>query len=196
LVAAVRKKCGFVFEENLMLKTTALIIAATLVAILIYAASRPDTFLVQRGVSIKAPPEKIFALLSDFHRWQDWSPWEKLDPALKRSYSGTPSGTGTVYAWEGNNKVGAGRMEIMEALPPSTVIIKLDFVRPFEGHNIAEFTLQGQGGTTYVSWVMHGPSPYISKLIGIFVNMDSMIGKDFETGLANLKAIAEKPAAS
>lgn len=179
-----------------MFKTIVLPIAVVLAALLIYAATRPDTFLIQRGMNIKAPPEKVFAILGDFHRWEAWSPWEKLDPALKRTYSGTPSGTGAIYAWEGNSKVGAGRMEIVEALPPSVIIIKLDFLRPFEGHNIAEFTLQGQGDFTYVTWVMHGPSPYISKLIGIFMSMDKMIGKDFETGLANLKTLAEKPAAS
>ena len=179
-----------------MFKTIVLPIVVVLAALLIYAATRPDTFLVQRGVNIKAPPEKVFAILGDFHRWEVWSPWEKLDPALKRTYSGTPSGTGAIYAWEGNSKVGAGRMEIVEALPPSVIIIKLDFLRPFEGHNIAEFTLQGQGDFTYVSWVMHGPRPYISKLIGIFMSMDKMIGKDFETGLANLKTLSEKPAAS
>ena len=179
-----------------MFKTIVLPIVVVLAALLIYAATRPDTFLVQRGASIKAPPEKVFAILSDFHRWEAWSPWEKLDPALKRTYSGAASGTGATYAWEGNSKVGAGRMEIIEALPPNTIIIKLDFMRPFEGHNIAEFSLQGQGDSTYVSWVMHGPSPYISKLIGIFMSMDKMIGKDFETGLANLKTLSEKPAAS
>ena len=178
-----------------MFKTIVLPIIVVLASLLIFAATRPDTFLIQRGVSIKAPPEKVFAILSDFHRWEAWSPWEKLDPALKRTYSGTPSGTGTIYAWEGNSKVGAGRMEIVEALPPSVIIIKLDFLRPFEGHNIAEFTLQGQGDFTYVSWVMHGPSPYISKLIGIFMSMDSMVGKDFEAGLANLKNVAEKQTA-
>ncbi len=175
-----------------MLKIIVLPIVVVIAALLIFAATRPNTFLVQRGISIKSPPEKVFALISDFHRWEDWSPWEKLDPALKRTYSGTTSGTGAIYAWDGNSKVGAGRMEIVEALPPNTIIIKLDFLKPFEGHNIAEFSIQGQGGSTYVSWVMHGPSPYISKLMGIFVSMDSMIGKDFETGLVNLKAIAEK----
>ena len=179
-----------------MLKTIVLPIVVVIAALLIYAATRPDTFLVQRGTSIKAPPEKVFAVLSDFHRWEGWSPWEKLDPALKRTYSGAANGTGAIYAWEGNSKVGAGRMEIVEALPATAIIIKLDFLKPFEAHNIAEFSLQGQGDSTYVTWVMHGPSPYISKLIGIFMSMDKMIGKDFETGLANLKTLAEKPAAS
>ena len=176
-----------------MLKNMAIGIAVLLVAILVYATTRPGSFLVQRGISIKAPPEKVYAILGDFHRWQEWSPWERLDPALKRTYSGQPSGTGAVYAWEGNNKVGAGRMEIMQAAPSNLLLIKLDFLKPFEAHNIAEFTLQSEGGITYVSWVMHGPSPYISKLIGIFMSMDSMVGKDFEAGLANLKSVAEKP---
>lgn len=174
-----------------MLETIAIIIAVALAALLAYAAMRPDTFRIERATTIKAPPERIFAALNDFHRWQAWSPWEKLDPAMKRSLSGAASGQGAVYAWEGTGKVGAGRMEIMEATPSSKITIKLDFIKPFEGHNTAEFALQPQGDSTAVTWLMHGPSPYIAKLMGVFFNMDRMIGKDFEAGLANLKALAE-----
>jgi hypothetical protein len=117
---------------------------------------------------------------------------KKMDPAMKRTYSGAASGKGAVYAWEGNNKVGEGRMEITDVSPPSKVTIKLDFVKPIEGHNIAEFTLEPKGESTNVTWAMYGPSAYIAKVIGVFVSMDSMIGKDFETGLANLKTVAEK----
>jgi uncharacterized protein YndB with AHSA1/START domain len=177
-----------------MLKIVGIVIVVVLVvvgAVLIYAATKPDTFRIQRAINIKAPPERIFAILNDFRRWSAWSPWEKLDPELKRTYSGEASGKGAVYAWEGNRKVGAGRMEIIDAPPPSRVAIKLDFIRPFEAHNTAEFTLEPKGDATTVTWEMHGPNLFIAKVMSVFLDMDKMIGKDFETGLANLKAAAE-----
>lgn len=161
-------------------------------ALLIYAASRPDSFRIERSANIKAQPEKVFAFINDFHQWVAWSPWERIDPALKRTYSGAARGTGTVYAWEGNSKVGAGRMEIVQAVASSRITIKLDFIKPFEGHNTAEFALERNGAATTITWAMFGPSPYLSKLMGLFFNMDSMIGAQFEQGLANLKAVAEK----
>jgi uncharacterized protein YndB with AHSA1/START domain len=175
-----------------MLKTIAIVVVVLLAALLVFAATKPDTFRVQRATSIKAPPEKVFVLINDLHSWGAWSPWEKLDPAMKRTHSGAASGKGAVYAWEGSGEVGAGRMEIIEAAPPSKVKIKLDFLKPFEAHNIAEFTLEPKGDATEVIWAMYGPNTYLSKLIGVFVSMDSMIGKSFEAGLANLKAAAEK----
>ena len=175
-----------------MLKKIALVIAVAIAALLIFAATRPDTFRVERTARIEAPAEKIFPLIDDFHRWEAWSPYEKLDPGMKRTFGGAPAGQGATYAWEGNDKAGAGRMEIAESTPSSKIAIKLDFIKPFEGHNVAEFTLQPQGDATQVTWAMHGPSPYIAKLMGIFFNMDQMIGKDFETGLANLKTASEK----
>lgn len=175
-----------------MLKTIALVVVVLIVALLIYAATKPDTFRVQRSASINAPPEKIFPFINDFHSWIAWSPWEKLDPALKRTYSGAPNGKGTVYEWEGNHNVGKGRMEITDTAPPSKVVIKLDFMKPFEAHNIAEFTLDAQGNSTNVMWAMYGPTPYFAKVIHTFVSMDSMVGKQFEEGLVNLKTLAEK----
>jgi uncharacterized protein YndB with AHSA1/START domain len=175
-----------------VLKTIALIVVIALAVLLAYAATRPDSFRVERQATIKAPPDKIFAYLQDFHKWSEWSPWEKLDPAMKRTFSGTASGKGAVYAWEGNGKAGAGRMEILDAPQPVKLVIQLDFIKPFEGHNTAEFTLQAQGDMTQVTWVMHGPAPFISKLMGIFFNMDELIGNDFETGLAVLKSVAER----
>lgn len=175
-----------------MLKTIAIAVVALLAAVLAFAATRPDTFRVQRATSIKAPPEKIFALINDFHSWDAWSPYEKLDPAMKRTRSGAANGKGAVYAWESDGKAGAGRMEITESSASSKVAIQLDFAKPFESHNIAEFTLEPQGDATHVTWAMQGPSPYISKVIGLFFNMDQMIGKDFEAGLANLKTLTEK----
>jgi uncharacterized protein YndB with AHSA1/START domain len=175
-----------------MIKTILLVVILLVAAVLIFAATRPDTFRVQRSASIKAPPEKIFPFISEFDRWSAWSPYEKRDPAMKRTRSGPASGKGAVYGWEGNSQVGAGRMEITDTAPPSRVVIKLDFLKPFEAHNTAEFTLEPKGDATNITWAMYGPANYASKLIGVFMSMDSMIGKDFEAGLANLKSIAEK----
>jgi carbon monoxide dehydrogenase subunit G len=175
-----------------MIKIIAIIVAVLIAGVLILAATKPDTFRVQRGTSIKAPPEKIFAFINDFKRWDAWSPWEKKDPAMKRTFGAATSGKGAKYAWEGNKDVGQGSMEIAESSPPSKLTIKLDFVKPFEGHNIVEFTLAPQGDATNVTWAMQGDTPYFAKIIHVFMNMDSMVGKDFEAGLANLKAASEK----
>lgn len=175
-----------------MLKKIALAVLAIIVIILGMAAMKPDTFSVKRVVSIKAPPEKIAPLLTDFHQWASWSPWEHLDPAMKRTFSGAPSGKGAIYEWEGNKDVGKGRMEILDASTPAKTVIKLDFLQPFESHNTTEFTLVPQGDMTRVAWDMSGPMPFISKIMSVFASMDSMIGKDFEKGLANMKAAAEK----
>ena len=175
-----------------MLKTLAIVIVLAILGILAFALTRPDSFSVQRTATIHAPADKVFELINDFHRWSEWSPWEKLDPEMKRTFSGAAAGVGTIYEWTGNSKVGAGRMEILKTAPATRLDIKLDFIKPFEGHNIAEFTLTPKGDDTEVLWVMHGPAPFITKLMGVFVSMDSMIGKDFEAGLANMKAAAEK----
>jgi uncharacterized protein YndB with AHSA1/START domain len=175
-----------------MLKTLAIVVVIAIAGLLGFTATRPDSFSVQRTATIHAPADKVFGLINDFHRWGEWSPWEKLDPAMKRTFGGPAAGPGAVYQWTGNSKVGAGRMEILDAAPASKIEIKLDFIEPFEGHNIAEFTLAPQGENTDVVWTMRGPAPFISKLMGVFVSMDSMIGKDFEAGLANMKGAAEK----
>ena len=175
-----------------MLKTIAIVVVVLVGALLAFAATKPDTFRVQRAASIKAPPEKIFPLINDLHSWGAWSPWEKLDPAMKRTHSGAASGKGAVYEWEGNGEVGAGRMEIVEASSPSAVRIKLDFHKPLEAHNFAEFTLEPKGDATNVTWAMYGPNTYVSKLMSVFFSMDSMVGKYFESGLANLKVATEK----
>lgn len=175
-----------------MLKITAVVIVVLIAGVLIFAATKPDTFSVHRAAGIKAPPEKIFALINDFKRWDAWSPWEKKDPAMKRTWGATTSGKGAAYAWEGNNDVGQGSMEITDSISPSKIALKLDFVKPFEGHNIVVFTLEPKGDVTNVTWAMQGPAPFISKVMQVFCSMDSMVGKDFETGLANLKAAAEK----
>jgi uncharacterized protein YndB with AHSA1/START domain len=170
----------------------AIILAIAIAAILILAATKSDTLRVQRAISIRAPAETIFPLISDFHQWLKWSPYEEKDPAMKRSYGGADSGKGATYAWDGDKNVGSGRMEVLEAAAPSKIIIKLDFFKPFEGHNTAEFTMLPQGDGTHVTWVMHGPANFMSRLIQVFINLDNMIGKDFEAGLAKLKTITEK----
>ena len=175
-----------------MLKIIAILIALVVLGILVLAATKPDIFRVQRSTTIKAPPEKIFALINDFNAWTTWSPWEKKDPAMKRTFGTVTSGKGATYAWEGNKEVGQGRMEIAVSLPTSKVALKLDFVKPFEAHNQVEFTLEPKGDATSVTWNMQGPTPYFAKILHVFMDMDKMVGKDFETGLANLKAVAEK----
>jgi len=175
-----------------MWKIVLVVVAVLVVGVLVVAAVRPDDFSVQRSASIQAPPEKIYPMLADFRQWPAWSPWEKLDPEMKRTLGGPASGPGATYAWQGSSKVGAGRMEIKEVTAPAQVRIQLDFIKPFEGHNVTDFTLVPRGDTTEVTWLMRGPAPFVSKLMGVFVDMDKMIGKDFETGLANLKAAAEK----
>lgn len=176
--------------------STALVIGAlavvALVALLAHASSRPDTFRVQRSIRIQAPPEKVFAFLSDFRRWSAWSPWEGRDPAMRRTLSGAPAGKGSVYEWTGNSRVGQGRMEIIHSVPPAALRVQLDFIKPFQAHNVAEFVLSGSGGSTDVTWAMYGPAPFLSKLMGVFMSMDRMVGRDFEAGLASLKAAAEK----
>ena len=169
----------------------AIVLAIAIAIVLILAAAKPDTFSVRRAATVRAPAEKIFPLINDFHRWGTWSPYENRDPAMKRSYSGPANGVGAVYGWDGNNNVGAGRMEILDASAPAKIVIKLDFFKPFEGHNTAEFTMLPQGDATNVTWVMHGPASFMSKLMQVFMNLDRMIGKDFETGLANLKRLTE-----
>ena len=178
----------------------AVVLAVAIAIVLILAAIKPDGFSLRRTTIVKAPPEKVFPWINDFHQWKSWSPYENRDPAMKRSYSGAASGKGAVYGWEGNKNVGSGRMEILDTSVPAKIVIKLDFFTPFEGHNTAEFTMLPQGDaitatanvTTNVTWLMHGPAPFMSKLMQVFMNLDNMIGRDFETGLANLKKLAEQ----
>jgi uncharacterized protein YndB with AHSA1/START domain len=176
-----------------MLKIIGIVVAVLIVGVLVLAATKPDTFRVERSAAIKASPEKVFALINDFKAWSAWSPWEKKDPAMKRTFGATTSGKGATYGWDGNKEVGQGSMEITEAVPSSKIALKLDFLKPFEAHNLVEFTLTAQGDTTNVTWAMFGPANFMTKVIHVFMNMDKMVGPDFEAGLANLKAAAEKP---
>ncbi|HUD53395.1 SRPBCC family protein [Parvibaculum sp.] len=168
------------------------VLAAAVAALLVYAATRPDTFRYERRIGIKAPPEKIYPLIADFGLWRGWSPYENRDPEMKRSYSGTQGSVGAGYAWSGNKNIGTGSMKLVEAAPPSRLVMKLDFISPFEAHNRAEFTLTPKGDETEVTWAMYGPATFTSKMMGLVFNVDRMVGTDFETGLAALKAEAEK----
>ncbi len=174
-----------------MFKIIGLIIVLLVAGVLIYATTKPDSFRIERSTTIKAPPEKISAYLSDFKQWAAWSPWEGKDPAMKRTFSRAASGKGAIYGWEGNKNVGTGRMEILD-VQPQKVTIKLDFISPFEAHNTTEYSLAPLGDSTKVTWAMFGPSNYMSKVMSVFMSMDKMVGPDFEAGLAKLKTAAEK----
>jgi len=175
-----------------MLRKISMGLILVIVVILGLALTQPDSYKVQRSARIKAPPAKIMGYLDDFHQWPAWSPWEKKDPNMQRTFEGASSGKGAVYAWSGNGDVGQGRMEIVEENAPTQLAIKLDFIKPFASSNRTEFALQPQGESTVVTWTMTGPSLFVTKIMGVFFNMDKMIGKDFEQGLAQLKEAGEK----
>ena len=179
------------------MSTTALILWALLalvLLVLVTAATRPDSFRVERSARVQATGVQVLALLEDFHRWAEWSPWEHIDPSMQRSFSGEASGKGAVYAWTGTGKAGAGRMEILAA-EANRLLIQIDFFKPFTAHNSVEFTWvtegSGEAAATQIHWAMFGPSPFISKLMGLVFNMDKLIGNDFEKGLANLRSVLE-----
>jgi uncharacterized protein YndB with AHSA1/START domain len=177
-----------------MITIFAVAIAAVLAFVFIVAATRPNTFRVERSVTIDAPPENIFPLIDDFHNWPGWAPQDKEDPSMKRTYSGAASGTGAVSDWNSTGNAGRGRMSIMESTPPTGLVIKVDFVKPFAAHNLNEFVLRptsGQGPATKVTWTMQGSNLCVMKLMSTFVNMDRVMGKHFESGLNNLKKAAE-----
>lgn len=175
-----------------MIKKIAAVIAVAVIAVLGLAATKPDTIRVERTVTVNAKPEKIFPLISDLREQNKWSPWDKKDPAMKRTFSGAEKGIGAVYEWDGNKEVGAGRLEIIGSVAPSRVVMKLDFIRPMAGHNIAALTLDPKGPATAVIWSISGPMPFVSRIMCVFISMDKMIGAEFEKGLADLKILAEK----
>lgn len=174
-----------------MFKIIALIIVALIAVVLILAAMKPDVFRVQRTVFIKAAPEKIFPHLNDFHSFTKWSPYENKDPNMKRTFSGSPAGVGAVYKFEGDRNAGAGKLAIIESTFPQKVAMTLEFFKPFKANNVVEFTLVQKGDVAEAVWSMHGPVTYTAKIMHVFFNMDSMVGKDFEVGLKNLKRISE-----
>jgi hypothetical protein len=174
-----------------MLKKIALALAAGLVILLIVIATRPAAFKIERKASMKAPAWLVFGLVNDFRQWHTWSPWEKLDPAMKKSFGEKTAGEGATYGWVGNDQVGEGRMTITEAKPSQYVKLKLEFLKPWAATNQATFSFTSQGGSTSVSWLMEGENDFMGKAFSLFVDMDQMVGKDFERGLAMMGTVAE-----
>ena len=175
-----------------MLKIILLVVAAAIAALLAYAAFKPNSFRLSRSTTINAPPDKVFALINDLRQFNAWNPFAKLDPQNAITYDAVTVGVGGAYNWQGE-KSGAGRMQITESVPAQRVSAKLDFSKPFEAHNRVDFTVQAQGDKACtVTWKMHGPMPYLNRLMTTFFDMDKTVGKEFEAGLANLKAMAEK----
>jgi carbon monoxide dehydrogenase subunit G len=171
--------------------TLFLVITVAIIAVLSIAATRPATFHVERSLSISAPAEAVFAVVNDMRRFHEWSPWQKLDPAMKITYEGPSSGVGASYSWVGNKDVGEGRMTITDATPPGSITQKLEFLKPFESTCAVRFTITPDGQGSRVTWGIDGNNNYMSKVMGLFVSMDSMMGKDFESGLTNLRQVAE-----
>jgi uncharacterized protein YndB with AHSA1/START domain len=174
-----------------MLRKVLLAFAAILVVLGLVIAMQPSEFRVTRSATINAPAPKVFALVNDFHQWDGWSPWAKLDPTMKKTYEGARAGAGAIYTWSGNNDVGEGRMTLTESRPSELVRIRLEFLRPFAAANTGEFTFKPDGDRTTVIWSMFGTNNFMAKSFGLIMNMDKLVGGDFEKGLAQLKAIAE-----
>jgi carbon monoxide dehydrogenase subunit G len=175
-----------------MILKIVVVIVVLVVAMLAYAAAKPDTFRVQRSIAVNAPPEKIFALINDFQKWDSWAPQDQQDPTMRRTYSGSMEGKGAVSEWSGSASTGKGRMAIIDSDPPKLVTIKVDFVKPFEAHNTNRFALEPAGGSTKVTWTIDASNLYTMKVMSIFVNIQKEFGKHMENGLSSLKAAAEK----
>jgi uncharacterized protein YndB with AHSA1/START domain len=172
-----------------------ILLALAVIALLfgVVVAGRPDEFAISRSTTIAAPPEDVFPRVNELRKWEDWSPWAKLDPTARSTFDGAAAGVGAEMSWDGNKKVGAGRMTIVESNPFERVRIKLDFLRPFQATNLAEFQFKPDGGQTVVAWTMTGQNNFFFKVFGLLMNFDDMVGKDFEKGLASLKAVVEGP---
>lgn len=177
-----------------MLKKIGIALLLVLVVFISIVVSRPSHFHVERSARIAAPPSVVFSFIDDFRRWQSWSPWEKLDPGMQREYSGAEQGKGAVYEWSGNDEVGKGRMRIIESQPPSTVAITLEFLEPWQATNATLFDIRPDGDGTRVTWGMDAEHGFLFKAVGLFMDMDSMVGKDFEAGLDNLAQAAQAAA--
>jgi Polyketide cyclase / dehydrase and lipid transport len=170
----------------------AILILALIIAFLLLANNRPSTFSLERSIDLLASPQKVFAQINDFKNWANWSPWEKMDPNLQRNFTGAASGEGAKYSWVGNKKVGEGAMEITHSIPSSKVQLDLHFLKPFKADNVTEFTLTPNPGGTNIKWEMRGTLNLMMKVMHMFMDFDKLVGKDFENGLANLKAFVEK----
>ena len=179
-----------------MLKIVSIGLLAAVVVLLVVIALQPSTFRVERSATIDAPSSAVFAQVNDFHKWEAWNPWAKIDPAMKQTYEGAPTGPGAVYSWAGNSEVGVGRMTIVDSRPSDLIRVKLEFFKPMAGTSTAEFTFKPEGDQTAVTWSMVGQNNFIGKAMCLVVNMDRMIGGQFEKGLAQMKAAAETAAKS
>ena len=177
-----------------MLTKSLIALVVIVVVLVVVVATRPSGFMISRTVSVSAPAPTVFAQVNDFHNWEAWSPWAKLDPAMKQTYEGSPAGAGAIYTWIGNRQVGEGRMTLTESRPSDLIRIRLEFVRPFRATNRAEFTFRPEGNQTIVTWSMAGRNNFMAKAIGLVMNMDRMIGREFEKGLARMEAVAEAAA--
>jgi len=174
-----------------MIKKILIVVAVIVVVFLVVVAMQPADYRVERHASISAPPETVFPQVNDFHKWEAWSPWAKLDPAAKNIFEGPPAGTGAIFAWAGNSKVGEGKMTITESHPNDLVRIKLEFIKPFPSVCTTEFSFKPEGSQTAVTWTMAGQNNFMAKAFCLFMNMDKMVGGDFERGLAQMKTVAE-----
>lgn len=174
-----------------MLKKILIGIAALIVVLLIVVALRPSQFRVERSVTIAAPAEVVFGHVNDLQKWTAWSPWEKIDPGMTRTYGASTVGAGATYAWEGNENVGAGRMTVAESTPGELIVIQLEFLKPFESTATAEFAFAPEDGGTRVTWSMHGENNFMAKAMHLVMDVDGMIGGSFEQGLGDLKALSE-----
>jgi hypothetical protein len=179
-----------------MLISILIALAAIVVVLVMIISSRPNNFRTARSITMSAPAPAVFALVNDFHKWEGWNPWGKIDPNAKLTYQGSPAGVGASYSWAGNNKVGAGTGTIIESQPSELIRIKLEFLRPMKATNLAEFTFKSQGNQTLVTWSMSGKNNFMFKAVGLFINCDDMVGKEFEKGLAQMKSLAETSPAS
>jgi uncharacterized protein YndB with AHSA1/START domain len=177
-----------------MLNIILISLLAVIGIFLVVVASRPSDFRISRSAAIAAPPAIVFEQINDFHKWNAWSPWAKMDPEARNTFDGPPAGVGASFAWAGNSKVGEGRMTITESQPVDRVLIKLDFFKPFVATHTVEFTLKPEGDRTTVTWSMSGRNSFIGKAIGLVMNCDKMIGGQYEQGLANLTSVVESPA--
>ena len=163
------------------------------IAFAVIVATRPAEFIVTRHIAVSAPPVEAFRQVNDFHRWQLWSPWAKRDPAMTERFEGPRAGAGAIYRWEGNSEVGAGQMTILESRAPELIRIKLDFLQPFASTSTTQFEFQPSGEQTVVTWSMQGRNNFLAKAFGLFVDMDRMVGGDFEQGLTQMKTLLETP---
>ena len=173
------------------------IVVVVVVLVVIFVcvvALQPSHYHIERSATMNAPAATVFAQVNDFHKWDGWSPWAKLDPTMKQSFEGAPAGTGAIYSWVGNSQVGEGRMTITESHPSDLVKIKLEFIKPWAATNATNFNFTSQGNQTNVKWTMDGDNNFVGKAFGLFMNMDKVIGTDFEKGLAQMKSIAEASA--